>query len=66
MMTSEILDVVLALSVRIVGGLADDANTGTARAFTMCIDIFHPHHHGRLQSNIAISFNKNHRPVSDI
>lgn len=48
MVAGKIFRVILALAVKIVGGLPDDVHAISASALVMGIDIFHPDHDPRI------------------
>jgi len=66
MVTRKILHVILALTIGVVGRLANYAHAGAASAFTMSVDILHSDHHCRSQGDVAIGFDEDHRTIADV
>ncbi len=66
MVARKIFRVILTLTIRVVGRLSKYAHTATASMFTVSIDILHSDHHRRLEGDVAVGFDKDHRTIADI
>jgi hypothetical protein len=66
-MPGEVLDGVLPLAERIIGGRFEHSSAVLNCALMMTIDVFHPHHHGMgiFAGTIAL-FSYSYRAVADI
>lgn len=67
MVTRKILDVVLSFSVRVIGGLSQNAHAfASANVLPMRIDVFHPDHERGFQRHVFVPFDQDDCAISGV
>lgn len=66
MVTREIFSIILPLTVGIADRLPKYVQTATASAFIMGIDVFNSDHNRRLQGDVPVGLDENHRAIADV